>query len=50
MGKLINIVLNNYDYNTNSGGKYAEYFTPHAVSRLWQSALCQRVKMVKRRT
>ncbi len=22
------------DYNTNSGGKYAEYFTPHAVSRI----------------
>jgi len=22
------------DYNTNSGGKYAEYFTPHAVSKI----------------
>jgi type I restriction enzyme M protein len=22
------------DYNTNSGGKYAEYFTPHAVSKV----------------
>lgn len=22
------------DYNTNSGGKYAEYFTPHAVAKI----------------
>ncbi|WP_254913163.1 N-6 DNA methylase, partial [Vibrio cholerae] len=22
------------DYNSNSGGKYAEYYTPHAVARI----------------
>jgi type I restriction enzyme M protein len=27
------------DYNTNSGGKYAEYFTPHAVSKIMASCL-----------
>ncbi len=27
------------DYNTNSGGKYAEYFTPHAVSKIMACCL-----------
>ena len=27
------------DYNTNSGGKYAEYFTPHAVSKIMANCL-----------
>jgi type I restriction enzyme M protein len=27
------------DYNTNSGGKYAEYFTPHAVAKIMESCL-----------
>lgn len=29
------------DYNTNSGGKYAEYFTPHAVAKIMASCLVQ---------
>ncbi len=27
------------DYNTNSGGKYAEYFTPHSVSKIMARCL-----------
>lgn len=27
------------DYNSNSGGKYAEYFTPHAVAKIMASIL-----------
>jgi type I restriction enzyme M protein len=27
------------DYNTNSGGKYAEYFTPHAISKIMARCL-----------
>jgi type I restriction enzyme M protein len=27
------------DYNTNSGGKYAEYFTPHAVAKIMAKCL-----------
>ena len=27
------------DYNSNSGGKYAEYFTPHAVSKIMSRCL-----------
>ena len=27
------------DYNTNSGGKYAEYFTPHSVSKIMAKCL-----------
>ena len=27
------------DYNTNSGGKYAEYFTPHAVAKIMAQCL-----------
>jgi type I restriction enzyme M protein len=35
------------DYNTNSGGKYAEYFTPHAVAKIMAKCLVQgRVKNV----
>lgn len=30
------------DYNTNSGGKYAEYFTPHAVSKVMARCLVQK--------
>jgi type I restriction enzyme M protein len=30
------------DYNTNSGGKYAEYFTPHAVAKIMARCLVQR--------
>jgi type I restriction enzyme M protein len=29
------------DYNTNSGGKYAEYFTPHAVGKIMAKCLVQ---------
>lgn len=29
------------DYNTNAGGKYAEYFTPHAVSKIMARCLVQ---------
>ncbi|OOY57536.1 class I SAM-dependent DNA methyltransferase [Solemya velum gill symbiont] len=29
------------DYNTNSGGKYAEYFTPYAVSKVMARCLVQ---------
>ncbi|MBC7457694.1 MAG: SAM-dependent DNA methyltransferase [Bdellovibrionaceae bacterium] len=35
------------DYNSNSGGKYAEYFTPHAVAKIMASCLVdQKVKNV----
>ncbi len=27
------------DYNSNSGGKYAEYYTPHAVARIMAEIL-----------
>src|SRR5690606_33409858 len=27
------------DYNTDSGGKYAEYYTPHAVARIMAQIL-----------
>ncbi len=27
------------DYNTNSGGKYAEYFTPHAVAKIMAACM-----------
>lgn len=30
------------DYNTNSGGKYAEYFTPHAVAKIMARCLVHR--------
>lgn len=29
------------DYNTNSGGKYAEYFTPHTVAKIMAKCLVQ---------
>ncbi|MFT5419919.1 MAG: type I restriction enzyme M protein [Candidatus Endobugula sp.] len=32
------------DYNTNSGGKYAEYFTPHAVSKIMARCLVPKQK------
>ena len=32
------------DYNTNSGGKYAEYFTPHAVAKIMASCLVTQVE------
>ena len=36
------------DYNTNSGGKYAEYFTPHAVAKIMASCLVtEKVKNAK---
>jgi type I restriction enzyme M protein len=36
------------DYNTNSGGKYAEYFTPHAVAKIMaQCLVTEEVKNVK---
>ena len=35
------------DYNTNSGGKYAEYFTPHAVAKIMAACLVtEKVKSV----
>lgn len=32
------------DYNTNSGGKYAEYFTPHAVAKIMARCLVPKAK------
>ena len=32
------------DYNSNSGGKYAEYFTPHAVARIMADILVPEAK------
>jgi type I restriction enzyme M protein len=32
------------DYNTNSGGKYAEYFTPHAVAKIMARCLVPKEK------
>ena len=32
------------DYNTNSGGKYAEYFTPHAVAKIMASCLVIKIE------
>ena len=29
------------DYNSNSGGKYAEYFTPHAVAKIMVNPIMQ---------
>ena len=34
------------DYNTNSGGKYAEYFTPHAVAKIMAACLVPANKKV----
>jgi type I restriction enzyme M protein len=30
------------DYNKDSGGKYAEYYTPHAVAKIMAAILCQK--------
>lgn len=30
------------DFNSNSGGKYAEYFTPHAVAKIMAAILSPR--------
>lgn len=30
------------DYNSNSGGKYAEYYTPHAVARIMAETRCRK--------
>ena len=35
------------DYNTNSGGKYAEYFTPHAVSKVMARCLVPKAQQGK---
>ncbi len=35
------------DYNTNSGGKYAEYFTPHAVSKIMARCLVPKDQLEK---
>lgn len=35
------------DYNSNSGGKYAEYFTPHAVARIMAEILVPKDKRGK---
>lgn len=32
------------DYNSNSGGKYAEYFTPHAVARIMAEILVPKAR------
>jgi type I restriction enzyme M protein len=32
------------DYNSNSGGKYAEYFTPHAVARIMAEILVPKLQ------
>lgn len=35
------------DYNSNSGGKYAEYFTPHAVARIMAEILVPKAERGK---
>ncbi|MGB4882800.1 MAG: class I SAM-dependent DNA methyltransferase, partial [Neisseria sp.] len=35
------------DYNSNSGGKYAEYFTPHAVARIMAEILVPKAQRGK---
>lgn len=35
------------DYNSNSGGKYAEYYTPHAVARIMAAILVPTVQQGK---
>ncbi|MCW7552751.1 N-6 DNA methylase [Endozoicomonas gorgoniicola] len=35
------------DYNSNSGGKYAEYYTPHAVARIMASILVPKAQQGK---
>ena len=35
------------DYNTNSGGKYAEYFTPHAVAKIMARCLVPKKEGLK---
>ncbi|OMH27842.1 class I SAM-dependent DNA methyltransferase [Motiliproteus sp. MSK22-1] len=35
------------DYNSNSGGKYAEYYTPHAVARIMSAILVPRSQQGK---
>lgn len=35
------------DYNSNSGGKYAEYFTPHAVARIMAEILVPKERQGK---
>lgn len=35
------------DYNSNSGGKYAEYYTPHAVARIMAAILVPKEKQGK---
>ncbi|SFI24592.1 class I SAM-dependent DNA methyltransferase [Nitrosomonas sp. Nm34] len=35
------------DYNSNSGGKYAEYYTPHAVARIMAAILVPREQQGK---
>jgi len=35
------------DYNTNSGGKYAEYFTPHAVAKIMARCLVPKKKGIR---
>jgi len=37
------------DYNTNSGGKYAEYFTPHAVAKIMARCLVPTTKNGKKK-
>ena len=34
------------DYNTNSGGKYAEYFTPHAVAKIMARCLVHGLSLI----
>lgn len=35
------------DYNTDSGGKYAEYYTPHAVAKIMAAILVKNPKKVR---
>ncbi|MCD9499344.1 class I SAM-dependent DNA methyltransferase [Photobacterium carnosum] len=35
------------DYNSNSGGKYAEYYTPHAVARIMAAILVPKDQQVR---
>ena len=38
------------DYNKDSGGKYAEYYTPHESPRLWPPFWCRKHSKVKLKT
>ena len=36
------------DYNSDSGGKYAEYYTPHAVAKIMAAILVKENEEIKK--